>query len=255
VKRFVLLGASNLTVSFPLIINSLRSHEREPVEILAAHGHGRSYGIRSRFLFRSLPGITKARLWEVLDDLPSSAKTFALLTDVGNDLLYSVTVQQITQWIEQCLQLLRKLDANVVMTELPIDSVLQLTRPRFELTKRLLFSSSKLQYEELPDLIHDLNQQVSRLSNQYGASLIKPVRDWYGFDPIHIRRARRIEAWTAILGQWYRADEQFGMQHASIANAVRLMRLAPDQQTLFGRIVTRQQPAARLGDLMSLWLY
>ena len=86
-RRVVLLGASNLVAGLPRVVEAARSVWGGPLDILAAAGHGRSYGRSSRVLWRTLPGILSCGLWEDLARRPP-ASTAALLTDVGNDILY-----------------------------------------------------------------------------------------------------------------------------------------------------------------------
>ena len=66
VGRVVALGASNLTRGFQTVVDSARSVWGPGVEVLAALGHGRSYGAPSRFIARTLPGILKSGLWAEL---------------------------------------------------------------------------------------------------------------------------------------------------------------------------------------------
>jgi hypothetical protein len=68
--------------------------------VLAALGLGRSYGARSRVLLRGLPGILQSGLWRQLESLPP-APTRALVTDVGNDILYGSSPEQILEWVEE----------------------------------------------------------------------------------------------------------------------------------------------------------
>src|SRR6185312_6977256 len=102
--RAVLLGASNLKASLPLVVDLLRRRAGGPVEVLAACGHGRSYIAWSRFLaIRHLPGIAGCGLWQALEDRPGLS-TVALLTDAGNDLVYGAPVPAIVRGIEACLE-------------------------------------------------------------------------------------------------------------------------------------------------------
>ena len=57
VGRIVALGASNLTRGFQTLVSTARGAWGPYVEVLAALGHGRSYGAPSRLVFRTLPGI------------------------------------------------------------------------------------------------------------------------------------------------------------------------------------------------------
>ncbi|MEX0819484.1 MAG: hypothetical protein WD070_07815, partial [Pirellulaceae bacterium] len=86
-RRVVLLGASNIARSPAIVFDSARSAWGSPLDIVAATGHGRSYGMTSCVLGRTLPGILQCGLWEALATRPL-VPTAALLTDIGNDILY-----------------------------------------------------------------------------------------------------------------------------------------------------------------------
>ena len=62
--RLVLLGASNLTRGISTVVETAQNIHPQPLEILAAAGLGRSYGLDSRVLGRKLPGIIHCELWE-----------------------------------------------------------------------------------------------------------------------------------------------------------------------------------------------
>jgi hypothetical protein len=128
-RRVILLGASNLTRSFSMVVAAARHTWGEPVEIMAAMGHGRSYGQDSTVLGRKISGIFPCALWQDLQtrrSLPSAA----LVTDVGNDLLYGVPPRQIVKWVAACLDRLTDVGASTVVTQLPIASVERLTDAR-----------------------------------------------------------------------------------------------------------------------------
>ncbi|HEY4597786.1 MAG TPA: hypothetical protein VIJ02_15405, partial [Thermoanaerobaculia bacterium] len=119
VLRTVLLGASNLRISLPLVLDRVRRRAGGPVEVLAACGHGRSWGAWSRFLYvRHLPGISRCGLWEELRSRPL-LPTLAVVTDVGNDLVYGAPVEEIAGWVEACLDRLVP-ETEIVMTLLPL---------------------------------------------------------------------------------------------------------------------------------------
>ena len=86
VTRVVALGASNLTRGLQTMVSSARASWGSEIEVVAALGHGRSYGATSQFLIRTLPGILECGLWRELESRPQ-VPTRALLTDIGNDIL------------------------------------------------------------------------------------------------------------------------------------------------------------------------
>src|SRR5882724_9649210 len=100
-RRVILLGASNLTRSFPRVIETVRRTWREPIEIMVAMGHGRSYGQDSVVLGRKISGIFPCALWRDLQNR-APLPTTALITDIGNDFLYGVTPDRLFEWVEGC---------------------------------------------------------------------------------------------------------------------------------------------------------
>src|SRR5262245_25860690 len=98
VTRIVALGASNLTRGLHTVVSTARAAWGPDVEVLGALGHGRSYGVESRLVIRTLPGILQSGLWSTLSSLPP-ATTRGLVTDVGNDILYEFPVPTVLGWV------------------------------------------------------------------------------------------------------------------------------------------------------------
>jgi hypothetical protein len=98
--RVVALGASNLTRGLQTVVAAARDAYGADVEVVAALGHGRSYGADSTFLVRTLPGILHSEIWSALDALPDLS-TRAIVSDVGNDILYGYSPPQILSWVEE----------------------------------------------------------------------------------------------------------------------------------------------------------
>jgi len=258
VRRFVLLGASNLTAAFPLIVDRLHAGCEGSISVMAALGHGRSYGNWSRVLFRGLPGIVGCRLW---DDFSEAARTdceastdcptLALLTDIGNDLIYGAPVETILEWIDVCLDRLKSHDAEVILTRLPMSSIERLSSFRFHLTRTLFFPNSRIGWREMRDRAGELNQGLLDVAGRYNARVIEPSASWYGFDPIHIRWSRRAEAWSELLSDWPGfaiADDQ--SRTAPGRDTLRgVANLRPAERRWFGRTQRTAQPALRLDDL------
>src|SRR5579884_2661810 len=121
-RRVVLLGASNLTRGLPDVLGIARAVGGGPLDVLAALGGGRSYGLRKSLLGRELPGIRGCGLWDALKQRPP-APTLALVTDIGNDLLYEVPPDEVAGWVAECVDRLQRAGAGVVMTVLPTCNV------------------------------------------------------------------------------------------------------------------------------------
>jgi hypothetical protein len=247
--RAILLGASNLRVALPLVVDLLRRRAGGPVEALAACGHGRSYGTWSRYLFvRGLPGIAGCGLWPALAQRPP-LPTLALLTDVGNDLVYGAEVPAIVRWVEVCLDRLARQDSQVVLTLLPLARLERLSPREVRLAVSLLFPGRQAPWPALLERVRELDGQLRRLGREHGALLVEPEASWYGIDPIHLRRSRRREAWERLTSP--------GPLTAGSAEParVRIPLLGAEELRLAGRTLRTIQPAARLADGTTVSLY
>lgn len=197
-QTVVIIGASNVTLALPMIWNSLIRSSIAPVRLLVAAGHGRSLALPSSVLGRTLPSIYECGLWAELQQ-ESKQPAMALITDVGNDLLYGAPAKQIDGWLEECVQRLVRIGARVTLTRLPMESLGDLSAFRFGLFRRLLFPRSELQFEDALQHIAELNTSFERICEQADAALVGQERHWYGADPIHVKRRFRPEAWQRYL--------------------------------------------------------
>ena len=200
-RRVVLLGASNLARAFPTVVDVARQLWGGPLDVLAALGHGRSYGVRSGMLGRTVSGLSECSLWDALGQRPD-LPTAALLTDVGNDLLYELPPETIAGWVADCLDRLRERGARAVMTRLPLANVRRLTPRRFAAIRSVLYPRSRLTYAVAQERVAELDERLVRLAGDRGVPIVELREAWYGVDPIHIRTRHYGLAWNEILRSW-----------------------------------------------------
>lgn len=257
----MLLGASNLTLGFPTVLRTLRAGAGGHLDILAAHGHGRSYGRRSRVMFRWLPGIIDCDLWNHLDGRPEMTR--ALITDVGNDLLYGSDVDQLLDWIGVCLGRLAQYNAEMILTLPPLVSLQALPAWRFHLLRRAIFPHSRLKYADAKSMAAELNAGLRELGERHRVQIIEPRRDWYGLDPIHIRPTTWQPAWSQIFETWHLPLQSAApASHTPVAHensiartalrelsALQIWRLRPAERTLFKTVHTVSQPVLDTNEL------
>ncbi|MGD9855680.1 MAG: SGNH/GDSL hydrolase family protein [Planctomycetaceae bacterium] len=254
-QRVILLGASNVTLGFPMLVEGLRASLPGPVELFAAHGHGRSYGLRSRVLMRRLPGILNCGLWDALPRASSDGgRPLALITDVGNDLLFGVRPELLLSWVEQCVQRLGEQHAAVTIALPPLQSTLRLSAARYHATRMVFFPGSGPDWESMRRMIVELESGLRELAAQYTCRAVEPRAEWYGFDPIHVRSRHRPASWSEILSAWP-VTNGVRIARRPAAQGLRYWRLAPAERDLWGRTRRNFQPAWRDGDAASIWLY
>jgi hypothetical protein len=248
------LGASNLTRSFPAVVSTVRQTWSEPIEFMVAMGHGRSYGQDSAILGRKISGIFPCALWQ---DLQAREKlpTTALITDSGNDLLYGATPEQLLDWVERCLDRLAEAGAATLVTQLPADSVEGLGERRFQFFRRLLFPRSTLTLADAKEFVAGINERLLDLANARKISVIPVSVQWYGYDPIHIKRSVHREAWPELLAGWRATGASLAVSRSSLALFVYLAMLTPLEWSQFGFARRTAQPCGRFHDGTTISLY
>jgi hypothetical protein len=253
-RRVILLGASNLVRSLSTVVETVRLVWQEPVEIMAAIGHGRSYGQNSQVLGRKISGIFPCALWQDLQNRPP-LPTAALVTDIGNDLMYEVPVERVIEWVEGCLDHLAAANANSIITQLPMGSVCRVTEVKYRLFRALFFPKCSLNLSQLKHTATELNQQIVKTADRRKIPAI-PVSDaWYGFDPIHLKRTVELRAWAEILSAWRSDATRAAAPRRSLRRAIYLRRLAPLERTILGRVRRNKQPCGILEDGTTISLY
>lgn len=251
--RVVLLGASNLRAALPLVFSEARRRTDGPVEVLAALGQGRSYGLWSRYLFlHRLPGIAGCGLWPELARRPPR-RTLALLTDIGNDLAYGQPPDRIAGWIEACLDRLEEAGAQTVLTLLPLAGLEALPAWRFRLAGAIFFPGRELQREALLDRARSLQERLRRAARERGVATVELPADCYGLDPIHFRRSHRERAWRRVLEAWPELGPP--CREALPRHRIPFATIRAAESRLFGVTIRGQQPAVQLNDESELSLF
>lgn len=252
--RVVILGASNVTRCISTIVETARMTIGQPLDVYAAFGHGRSLKMYTRVFGRGLCGLLDAGLWSALDGCAARDDSYALLADIGNDLMYEAPLPQIFLWIDEIFLRCQSVARNVIVSELPIASVERLDAKRFLLLRRLIFPRCQLTLEEALHRARAINDYLHHIAPQYGATIAPLDGAWYGFDPIHIRRDRFAQAWHTILAPWA-ADRAVAQARGSLARWIYLRALSPEKRAFFGRERFRAQPAGRLSDGSTIGVY
>jgi hypothetical protein len=252
-RRVILLGASNVTLSLSTVIATAQQAWGAPLEIMAAIGHGRSYGMTSSVLGRSLPGILQCGLWEDLQQRPPMP-TAALVTDIGNDIMYGTDVNVMLRWLQKCLERLHGVADRLVITRLPLASLGRTADWKLRLLVSLFFPSLRGDYREALAKAHVLDRDLLSFAGRYRAYVVQPECAWYAWDPIHVARAFRPAAWQKYLACW--SDGKiFPPARRSLRRWMMTARARPLRWRLLGIDRQCQQPSAWLPDGSTLSLY
>jgi hypothetical protein len=200
--------------------------------------------------FRGLPGILDAGLWAALE-ARSPAATRALVTDVGNDILYGFSAEQTLAWVEEALDRVARLTSDVVVTGLPLASIRRLSNGKFLAFRSVLVPSCRLSLAQVVERSEAVGAGLVRLAARHRARFVSLDPAWYGFDPIHVRPAMWLPAWQEILG----APPAAVATRGSIAEGLRLYVMAPERRWLFGREQVTPQRGVALRSGGRVWLY
>ncbi len=252
-RRIVLIGASNLTRFFSSVIDTARQCVGPPTEIFAALGRGRSFGGWHGYLGRRLPAITRCGLWGALEASPS-APTTAVVTDIGNDILYGYPVAQVAAWVDECLARLQDLGAETAITRLPVENLRSLSEARYEFFRRWMIPSCQLPLATVRERAFELDARVAELGEQRRAAVVPQQAAWYWLDPMHIHRSQSTRVWQTIwtsLGM--PKPQQFSA--ISLSERVRLLQLEAAESSYRGRSRSARQPIARLRDGATIAIY
>ncbi len=249
--RVVALGASNLTRGFRTLVSTARDTWGSDVEILVALGLGRSYGAPSRLLIRTLPGILQSGVWQHLDSRPQRP-TSALVTDVGNDILYGAAPTQILAWVEECVVRLQRYTNDIVLTDLPMNGIRALSRSKFLLFRTMLVPQCRLSFSQVLDRSEQVTAGLEAIALKRGLHFLRLKPEWYGFDPVHIRPGRWGAAWREILAG---ESDHTGGRGPGWLETLRVYTLFPERQWLLGLERVTPQSGVLLPSGGRVWLY
>ena len=241
-----MLGASNVRRGLPCLLPALTDARGAPLDVLLAAGHGRSYGTASRVLGRTLPAILDSALWSNLARRPP-LPTVALVTDVGNDILYGVPVPVIVAWIREAIDRLQAHAASTVLTGLPLAGIDRLGPARYLTVRSLLFPRCRITLADARDAAHAIDDALRTLARERGATFVEPEATWYGLDPIHVRRRARGRSWQALLAPLAEGTRPLRPPLA-LREGLRLRLWRPRHRRFWGVDQVTPQPAGILRD-------
>jgi hypothetical protein len=195
--KVIFLGASNLSRSFPIAVRTAYQTFPTPISIHAAMGFGRSYGKESGFMGKKFSGIFSSSIWQTLSSELNS-RSFAFVTDVGNDLAYEEPVDVVFEWVKACVDRLNNMGAKIVLTGLPVDRLRRISSSKFYLMRAVLFPSCRLSLATLLGRAEDLDGRLCEFAETSKMPIFSVPNDWYGFDPIHPRSAHLSDYWRQL---------------------------------------------------------
>jgi hypothetical protein len=157
--------------------------------------------VATRVAARRLPSILRSGLWRGLDRHGGEAP-FALVTDVGNELLYGLPAEQVVSWVREGVQRLADRGATIAITRLPMAGIATVGAVRYRALRTFFVPGCSLSLADLKSATVRLDSELLAIAGDYGARIIEQPAHWYGFDTLHVRRRHLDDLWLAAYGAW-----------------------------------------------------
>jgi len=248
----VVLGASNVSRGLSRLVAAVET--RSPgADLFVAAGYGRGYGVNTRVAARRLPSILGSGLWRGLDRHGGEA-LFALVTDVGNELLYGFPAEQIASWVRESVRRLADRGATIAITRLPMAGIATVGPVRYRALRTFFVPGCRLSLAELKGAATRLDSELQTIADEFNAELIEQPAHWYGLDTLHVRRRHLGDLWHNACEVWgFPAVET--PARSFVADWVKVGTKAAEVRSLGGVMRFTRQPVLRLPGGGTLSLY
>lgn len=193
----VLLGASNLSRGCFAFTRHIKTclYPRK-VEVLIASGPGRAYYASGGLLNISYPPICVSDIFEVARRKSETGyQVVALVTDIGNDIMYGVSAEQVIETVQQVFSRLQSMNAAIFYTTLPVVFEKGVHPLWFYILRSILLPFSRVSYDEAVAGIIEVNRFLKESGGKYG-HMVRDMDRYLGFDEIHYGWLRAHSAWS-----------------------------------------------------------
>jgi len=198
---FIFLGASNLARSFYGLKRCItRCLFPRPVNFIHAMGPGRGYISQGGILNMTYPPILQC---DILKAAYSRRKinqqVVALITDIGNDIMYGVPVEEIIGGLQSLFDTLTEFEASIFVTSIPVDLKSDIGEFYFRILRRVFFPNSPVEYYQALEAIEVINKFIIQSLNK-NIIVINEMKQFCGIDKIHYSLFKSRSAWSHIAG-------------------------------------------------------
>jgi hypothetical protein len=195
----VLLGASNLSRGCFAFARHMKVclYPRK-VEVLVAAGPGRAYCVSGGLLNVSYPPIQSSDIFNVAQGKRESGyRVMALVTDIGNDIMYGVSAEKVIEAVQEIFEKLQSMDAEIFYTTLPVAFEKGVHPIWFYFLRSILLPFSRVSYDEAVAGIVKVNQFLRQCDMKH-CQMIQDMDRHLGLDGIHYGWLRAHSAWYHV---------------------------------------------------------
>ena len=212
---FVLLGASNLARACHAVEYHLKGRlaPRE-IEVAVAAGPGRGYHSPGGVLNVVYPPIVSCPILNfAVERAARGYKIIALVTDIGNDLMYGVSAGELIKTLQGIFERLQSAGAEIYITPLPENLERGIGHLRFAFLRSVFYPRSRLSAKKVQEAVVEINRFLKEELPPHG-HVITGLDSFFGWSEIHFgwfraHRAWRIIAQEMLAGTGVKIDREF----------------------------------------------
>ena len=196
---FIFLGASNLARSFYGLKRCIgRCIFPRPASFVHAMGPGRGYVSRGGILNAIYSPILSCGILEAVRNKKiKDQSVVALITDIGNDIMYGVSSEKIINGLQYLLNALGEFKTNIFITSIPVDLENDISELHFHIIRQIYFPKSPVKYSQASNNIKAINKFILQSSNKK-ITAIDDMKQFCGIDRIHYSILKSQSAWCHI---------------------------------------------------------
>lgn len=206
---FILLGASNLARAYSGFARLLEEGVRpRPARFLNAMGPGRGYSRPGGFMSVVYPPIGSCGVFSAAREQADGAeRAVALVADIGNDIMYGASAEDIVADLEAVFEKLRGLGADILATPIPEVFEENFGEFYFRCLRFLFYPRSAVDREQAVAAVRRINRFLKDSESERGIRLIRGLDRYRGFDKIHYRFFHMHRVWSEIAREMFRVLE------------------------------------------------
>ena len=163
-----------------------------------AMGPGRGYVSRGGILNAIYSPILNCGIFEaVRKKRRENHQVVALITDIGNDIMYDVSPEKIIGGLQALFNALDEFEAKIFITPIPVDLENDISEFHFQMIRQVYFPKSSVKYFQASNNIKAINKFILQSSNQK-MTVINDMKPFCGIDKIHYSIFKSQSAWSHI---------------------------------------------------------
>ena len=221
---FLLMGASNLARGYSMLTHHLSEClKKNKTEFLNALGPGRGFCARGGIFNITYSPIQDCRIIESAEKKSKEAlHTVALITDIGNDLMYGESADTLIASLDLMIDEILKWGADIFLTPIHVNLKKDVSPTIFVVLRFLLYPSSKVNYEEMDLSILKINDYLEdKVRENERMHLITGLEAFAGLDKIHYSLLKTHAAWSAVAEKIFRVINVPAQKNLRLIDGIR----------------------------------